>query len=333
MSICAKYAMGNIIFLFYHSLWHHCRAMSTEASAATEYEDTDATPGTRGQATATEEEVTDPEGSDGSATDASSQATIVEDEWIPREREAMAKEDKQPAASRGSQRPVSPKKAPAPRPVAPWRVFQEPPVASSSAKATPLIAAPSMLSMAAQTQSRIASLTTYGARPPVGTRPRPMPPPPKAAMCAGAATFAGTTIVVPPPKPAAASSSSSSRPRVEDLPKMTGWKNKLVFFCHLWQDKRWQEVDRVVQKFQLDLDAQRARGQIPDPKARPTPTPSWFSKADQLCLHYQQNNWQAIDAMVQYWQQEPEFAQLVRVATQRAHDFGSNRRRPDWFNI
>ena len=48
MSICAKYAMGNIIFLFYHSLWHHCRAMSTEASAATEYEDTDATPGTMG---------------------------------------------------------------------------------------------------------------------------------------------------------------------------------------------------------------------------------------------------------------------------------------------
>ena len=141
-----------------------------------------------------------------------------------------------------------------------------------------------------------------------------------------AVTAPPVPLPVPPPvpplvPPTRAEASSSN------LPRLTGWKNKLVFFTDAWRNCQWYTTDLAIRAFQSQL-----ANQANQTNQANQPTNHWQGQASQLVRAYQMADWQQVENQVANWCREQQFQALAQRTSQLTKHFGQDLRKPDWWD-
>ena len=156
----------------------------------------------------------------------------------------------------------------------------------------------------------------------------PSPPSPKAAE---PSTPAGPSNPGPsnpgpsnpgPSNPEGPSNPGPANEAANTFTKKTGWKFKLVFFASLWGQEDWPTCDTIIAKFQSDLTNHPANT-----------NQGWGRSASRLVHHYQQGEWQRIEAMLESMKKDPHFLRELTRTRNISQVHGDDARRPDWFDI
>ena len=103
-----------------------------------------------------------------------------------------------------------------------------------------------------------------------------------------------------------------------------------MYFHQAWMAYDYATCDLAILQFAKHLQEQDAKGNQTSSQGGNT---SWQAKAKLLVENYQNQQWNQVNRMLQAWEKEPGFAQMLASLETRVQIHGEDARRPDWWTI